>query len=141
MLPSVSMIVQDTIDKIYPRYYPNGAVDFFKDHHSDDNILADIKNGNVYLLMENARQIGTVTITDNHILRLFVLEQHQHKGYGRALLDFAEERILRTYSKIEIDASFPAKSMYLKRGYIEKEYNRIQTNNGDYLCYDVMTKS
>ena len=36
------------------------------------------------------------------------------------------------------DASFPAKRIYLKRGYKETEYNIIEADNGDCLCYDVM---
>ena len=36
------------------------------------------------------------------------------------------------------DASFPAKRIYKLRGYKEIGYNMIETENGDYLCYDVM---
>ncbi len=42
------------------------------------------------------------------------------------------------FNHIQIDASFPAKRIYKKRGYIETEYNMIETDNGDFLCYDVM---
>ena len=137
----VKKITQETIDKIYPYYYPFGAVNFFKKHHSDDNIGADIDNGNVYLLFDKDNPIATVTVIDNHILRLFVLDEHQHKGYGKMLLDFAEKKISdNNYSEIYIDASFSAKHIYLKRGYVDREYHRIQTDNGDYLCYDVMVK-
>lgn len=70
--------------------------------------------------------------------RLFILPDYQHKGYGKALLDFAEKKILEVYECVQIDASFPAKRIYLKRGYKEIEYNIIKTDNGDCLCYDVM---
>ena len=36
------------------------------------------------------------------------------------------------------ESSLPAKQIYLKRGYKETEYNLIKTENGDFLCYDVM---
>ena len=68
----------------------------------------------------------------------FVLPDYQHKGYGKALLDFAEKKILEVYGCVQIDASSPAKRIYLKRGYEEIEYNIIKTDNGDCLCYDVM---
>ena len=55
-----------------------------------------------------------------------------------ALLDFAEEKILEKFDHVQIDASFPAKRIYRKRGYKETEYNTVKTDNGDYLCYDVM---
>lgn len=141
MLSIIVDIVQTTIDEIYPKYYPMGAVAFFKELHSDNNIVRDIANGHVYYLSDNDRIVGTVTIKENHILRLFVLREFQHKGFGQIILDFAEGKIGKEYSDIEIDASFPAKHIYLKRGYIDKEYNKILTDNGDYLCYDVMNKA
>lgn len=55
-------------------------------------------------------------------------------------MDFAEEKIFKEYSQAEVSASLPAKRIYIKRGYIEKKYNIIQTENGDRLCFDTMTK-
>ena len=137
---AVKHITQTTIRAVYPKYYPEGAVDFFSQHHSDGRILADLEAGKVYILETDGRLAGTVTIDTNHINRLFVLPDCQRKGFGRMLMDFAEEKILAQYGKIELDASFPAKQIYLKRGYKETEYNIIETGNGDKLCYDVMVK-
>ena len=93
-----------------------------------------------YLLDDGGEYVGTVTIKENEICRLFVLPQKQHKGYGQMLLDFSEQKILQKHSKVIIDASLPAKRIYLKRGYSDIEYNQILTDNGDILCYDVMEK-
>ena len=136
----VKEITQTTIRMVYPHYYPAGAVDFFCNHHSDEKIRKDIEEGNVYLLNDDGKTIGTVTINDNEINRLFVLPSEQHKGYGRALIDFAEEKILERFDDIELSASFPAKHIYLKRGYKEIEYHIIDTPNGDHLCFDYMRK-
>lgn len=110
---SVRRIVQTTIWSVYPRYYPSGAVVFFARHHSDESIAADIA-------------------------RLFVLPEHQHRGYGKAWMDFAERLIAQTCTEIVLDVSFPAKRIYRKRGYVDAEYHTIQTDSGDFLCYDVM---
>lgn len=136
----VKNITAETIRTIYPRYYPCGAVDFFLNHHNDENIMHDIKSGFVYLLEENKSAVGTVTLKKNEICRLFVLPQYQKMGYGRTLLDFAEDKILKNHNEILIDASLPAKKIYLKRGYIETNYNTIITENSDFLCYDEMKK-
>ncbi len=133
-------ITQHTVDAVYPKYYPTGAVDFFKKHHSRDKIEKDIENNIVYLCVIEDEIVGTVTVKENEILRLFVSPKHQKKGYGRELLDFAESKVRQAYDEIIIDASLPAKSIYLKRGYKEVSYNKILTDNGDYLCYDVMVK-
>ena len=77
----------------------------------------------------------------NEICRLFVLSEAQGRGFGRMLLDHIETVIGKAYDEIVIDASLPAKGIYQKRGYVEIGYNRIETENGDYLCYDKMKKS
>ena len=82
-LSIIKRISEITISEIYPHYYPKGAVDFFLTHHSEANILNDIKLNRVFLcsdIMQNP--VGTVTIKTNEICRLFVLPSYQGKGYG-----------------------------------------------------------
>ena len=140
-LQVVKYITLETINQIYPHYYPKGAVEFFVEHHNDTNILSDIEAGKVFLCMnEEGQSVGTVSIKENDICRLFVLPEFQGQGYGRKLLDFAENEITKKYEEIMIDASLPAKRIYLKRGYREKESHIINANYGDFLCYDIMVK-
>ena len=137
---SVKRITQTTIKTVYPKYYPAGAVQFFCDHHSDEKILEDIKANRVYLIENEENEVGTVTICGNEINRLFVLTKYQHMGYGRALMDFAEKMISKETDTVVLDASLPAKKIYLLRGYKATDYNIIKTDNGDYLCFDVMER-
>lgn len=140
-LQVVKCITIETINQIYPHYYPKGAVEFFVEHHNDTNILSDIEAGKVFLCVNGeGKSVGTVSLKDNDICRLFVLPEYQGQGYGRMLLDFAENEIAKKYKEIMIDASLPAKRIYLKRGYREKESHIINANYGDFLCYDVMIK-
>ncbi|MBR5091494.1 MAG: GNAT family N-acetyltransferase [Ruminiclostridium sp.] len=137
----VRKITRETIREIYPHYYPGGAVEFFLNHHSDENIANDISAGLVFLCCDaEGNTAGTVTIRENEICRLFVLPRYQRNGYGKELLEFAESEIAKRYEEIVIDASLSAKSIYLRRGYKETEYHTIRTENGDNLCYDVMKK-
>ena len=137
---AVRIITAQTIINVYPKYYPKGAVEFFIRHHDENNIISDIEKGIVYVLYDNENAVGTVTVRENEICRLFVLPKYQGKGFGGRLLDFAEKKIAENYRKIIIDASLPAKPIYLKRGYTFTEYHTIKTENGDFLCYDVMEK-
>ena len=137
----IKKISEMTITEIYPHYYPKGAVDFVLTLHDEGTILSDIKQNRVFLcfdIMQNA--VGTVTIKENEICRLFVLPLYQRKGYGAELLDYAEEKISREYSQIVLAASLPAKKIYLKRGYKDMEFHLIPTKDNDFLCYDVMEK-
>ena len=138
---AVKKITQETIHAVYPKYYPAGAVRFFSEHHADEKIMRDITAGIVYLVVDDSCvPAGTVTLTDNEVDRLFVLPEFQGRGYGRALLDFAEERISEKYDVIILHASLPAKNIYLKRGFREVDYLKIDTGYGDFLCADGMEK-
>lgn len=140
-LDIVKKISETTISEIYPHYYPKGAVEFFIEHHSERNILKDINEDNVFLCLDTQENIvGTVTIKQNEICRLFVLPIYQRNGYGKEMLDYAENAILSKYSTIVLDASLPAKKLYRKRGYTETGFFVIQANDNDFLCYDVMVK-
>ena len=139
-LQTVLQITTDTISKIYPKYYAIGVVDFFLKHHKQDNILEDIENDRVWLLEEDGLFVGTVTIKENAVNRLFVLPEYQSHGYGSQLMDFAEQKIAENFDQIHIDSSLAAKEMYLKRGYTEKRTCRIVADNGDILVYDEMEK-
>ena len=138
---TVKMITRKTISEIYPRYYPMGVVDFFLAHHKDENIQEDLAAGCVFLLMNDTEAIGTVTVKENEINRLFVLPEHQHQGFGRRLLDFAEDMIGEEYTEICLASSLPAKETYLKRSYVAVEAHTILAENGDVLCYDWMKKN
>lgn len=137
----VKTISEVTISEIYPHYYPKGTVAFFLNYHNEENILNDIEMNRVYLCLDQSQEvIGTVTIKENEICRLFVLPVHQGMGYGTAMLDFAEKIVFNKYSKIVLDASLPAKKIYLKRGYKDVNFNILSTRDNDFLCYDVMEK-
>lgn len=139
-LESVLQITGETVTEIYSHYYAAGVVDFFLQHHSRENVLSDIKNGIVWLLEEDGRKVGTVTLQKNAVNRLFVLPEYQSHGYGSQLMDFAEKKIAEKFSHVHIDSSLAAKEMYLKRGYKEKKTCRIETDYGDILIYDEMEK-
>ena len=104
-LPVVGEITRCTVQEVYPSYYPAGAVDFFLDWHRDEAILPDIQAGEVYLLWAGSEAVGTVTLHKDEITRLYVPRARQGRGYGRALLDFAEKAIGEKYGRIRLEAS------------------------------------
>lgn len=137
---TITELVAETVKTVYPKYYPAGAVDFFLDHHKPEKIAADIGAGKVYVLEADGVIVGTVTINGDDITRLFVRPSEQGKGHGSSLLDFAENIVFDYSGTARVHSSLPAKSMYIKRGYTEKEYFKILTGNGDYVCCDVMVR-
>ncbi len=139
-LKTVLRIVRTTIKNIYPHYYPKGAVDYFLAHHTPEKIIVDIADEKVSIAVHEGKAVGTVSVSNDEIYRLFVLPEHQRKGYGSELLSHAESRVAERFGTARLDVSLPAKRLYARKGYIVISTNDIETENGDHLCYDVMLK-
>ena len=139
-LGMVRNIVRTTINEVYPKYYPQGAVEFFLEYHSDESILSDIKGKVILLLEDKGNTVATGSIEGNSVKRLFVLPDFQGMGYGMALMDEIEKTIFTYHDEIVLEASFPAYSFYHKRGYQNLDFKKIETKSGDMLCYHLMKK-
>lgn len=137
----VTELAAKVISEVYPLYYPQGAVAFFLAFHSRSQIEKAMNREEIYLMTVNGTVVGTGSIRGNEICRLFILPASQRQGYGSRMMDWLEERISMQYSSVKVDASFPAEHMYLKRGYLIKDYEQIRTETGDYLCYHRMEKT
>lgn len=137
---TVKFVVRTTVNEIYPKYYPKGAVEFFLSYHCDDNIKQAIEKKSVYLLKIEDIFVGTGSVDGNELTRVFVLPQYQNKGYGTMLINALENILFEKYSEITLSASLPAYDIYLKRGYIPFEYHKMKMDNGDFLCYYDMKK-
>lgn len=139
-LLTVFNIVQDTIKKIYPKYYPEEVVEFFCTLHSKENIEKDICNHSVGLLINDGIVVGTGCYNENHITRVYVLPKYQKKGYGTYIMSMLEAKIAQKFQQVYLDASLPASHLYEKRGYVTKEHCEWEVENSVILVYEVMEK-
>lgn len=137
----IAMLVQDTIRRIYPKYYPKEVVDFFCELHCKNSISKDIENGSVGILKIDDAIIGTGCYNDNHITRVYVKPEYQGHGYGSYIMQCLENEISLKYDTVYLDASLPASHLYEKRGYQTVKHERRNVENGVILVYEVMAKS
>ena len=134
-------LVHSTIEKIYPKYYPRKAVDFFHNHHSRENMLKNLPNEYTEIIIENNKIIGTGSANNNDIGRFFILPDYQNKGYGKLLFKKLEKEILdKNYKTITLAASLGAVFFYVSCGFKFHEYKIIPVENGENLCYLEMIK-
>ena len=73
-LHAVYDLVQHTIKKVYPKYYPAEVVLFFCELHSKEAIKRDIENGYVSVLKIDGNMI-------RHIWMLHCLQQNFMKNW------------------------------------------------------------
>lgn len=137
----ISAVVQRTVRKIYPKYYPEGVADFFCLLHSKDRIRADIQEGNVWVLILDGQIIGTGTVEeDNHVTRVYVLPEFQGKGYGTYIMKRLERWIAKEHKTAVLDSSLPAFGLYEKLGYQVTKREKISLPGEVVLAYEVMEK-
>ncbi len=136
----INEIVSETIKEIYSKYYSDEVVDFFLQLHNRDNIHNDIWDGNTYVIGYGDAILGTGTIKQNAISRVYVTPGNRHKGIGTKLMDYLEKEIIKDYSHVNIDASLPAAEFYRKRGYELLRQVEHSVANGKLLSYSMMRK-
>ncbi len=139
-LEQVYELVQETIRKVYPKYYLPEIVDMFREYHSREHVLQDITARNTYILWVGDTLVGTGTIQENHITRVYVSPRFQGKGYGTYIMKQLEERIRKNYDTVDIDASLPACRLYQRLGYATVDHGIWECKNGVIQVYEIMKK-
>ena len=115
-------------------------MEFFGRLHSIDNIKKDIAAGRIDVLIIAGKIIGTGSRTDNHITRVYVLPEHEGKGFGSVIMDRLEEEIFKEYDDCYLDASLPAAIFYEHRGYCTVEHRKHDIGDGEVMIYEIMRK-
>ena len=139
-IEQIYQLVQNTINAIYPIYYPQGAVEFFRGLHSRENIASDIEKGFVRVLILDDCLVGTGSCNENHISRLFVVSDLQKKGYGSYIMNCLEKEIALNNNIVYLDASLAAACFYEHRGYKSFKHEELSVDGNARLVYEVMKK-
>lgn len=137
----VHSIVQETVEKVFPRFYPPKVIDYFLDLHTVEKIKDALLDEHIILVRSEGELIGTGTLKENEIKRMFVLPEYQGCGWGNSILEYLEtEAINSGYTQIQLHSSLSAYSLYKNKGYRQTEYNILPTEDGQVLCYYTMEK-
>jgi ribosomal protein S18 acetylase RimI-like enzyme len=108
----VEQFVLPTFSKEAQRTFPEILAQDIVKNFSDSDTEA-------FGIRADQKLIGYIAIAKHsHILELFVLSDEQHRGIGRSLLDFAENRAKDfNISKMTVRASLNAVSFYQRCGF------------------------
>lgn len=140
-LAAVKELIDNTIDICYPADYPKEAIQYFKQYHCEENISKGAAKGWTIVLEKNNRVIGTGTIIDNHIMRVFVNPKFQKRGLGKLIMNKLEDKAISSgVNKVKLDASLPSKTFYDTLGYKTREKTYVKLDNGKKLHYCKMNK-
>lgn len=141
-LADVKSLIHKTVDICYSDVYCAEAVQFFKDWHCDDKILKDAKDGYTIVLEKDNQIIGTGTIVENHIMRVFIDPVFQKHGFGTLIMRKLEEKAISMSIRVaKLDASIPSKKFYDSLGYVTLEEAFLEVENNKRLDFYKMEKS
>ena len=140
-LQSVYQLIQNTIDISYQEAYPKGAVEFFKNYHSDEQIEKDALEGYTAVLELNNKIIGTGTLVGSNVRRVFIDPSYQLKGFGKLIMKNLEKKAyLNGLKTIDLDSSLVSKRFYDSLGYIAVKKDVIMVENNQRLDFYKMEK-
>jgi len=141
-LSVIKNLICNTIDVCYSNAYPKEAIKFFKDYHCGESILKGAKEGYTIILEQDGQIIGTGTIVDGHVMRVFVRPEYQKLGFGKIIMRNLEAKALsQGISVVKLDASLPSKKFYDLLGYVTLEETFLAVENSKRLDYYKMEKS
>ena len=131
-LDKIKEIIDRTIDKCYVNLYSPEAINYFKQYYSKENILSDARRGTTLILIDNLEIIGTGTLLDEEIRRVFVLRQYQGLGLGKLIMSHLEKLAAKEQlKKVTLCSSLVSKHFYEKLKYTQIKEYFIKLGNGE----------
>jgi len=140
-LETMKRLIYKTIEVYYSDVYPEEAIEYFKDYHSEEHILSDARDGYTIILECDGKIIGTGTLLGTNIRRVFIDPSYQHKGFGKSVMYKLEKRALaKGINILDLSASLVSKRFYDSLGYVTQKEDYIPVRNNQKLNYYAMVK-
>ena len=140
-LDGLKQLIHHTIEVSYTEYYPPKVIDFFKQFHSEKDILQRTQIGHTLVALTEGKIVGTGSFVNNTILAVFVHPDTQKNGLGKKIMAELEAGVVTTGDgQIELDISLPSRQFYQGLGYIVNEEVIRDLGEGQKLKFWKATK-
>jgi GNAT superfamily N-acetyltransferase len=137
-LHALHRMICETIDTSYSGVYPPRAVAFFKEHHSEKNILDRSATGEILVLISegDGSILATGSLIGSEIIGVFVRPDHQSQGYGKAIMTQLEQIAMeKEILRLSLSISLPSRRFYEHLGYRVLNECVLDVGGGDFLEY------
>jgi GNAT superfamily N-acetyltransferase len=140
-IESLYGMVQSVIGISYPDVYPPEAVRYFKEHHTKEDILNDASAGYTLIADYGGEILGTGTLLDTNVRRVYINPIHQHQGIGKLIVTKLEKRALKNkIIALDLSASLISKRFWESLGYCINSEEFLPLENDQSLHYYKMVK-
>jgi GNAT superfamily N-acetyltransferase len=135
-LVSLHRMINDTIDASYAGVYPDRAVQFFKEYHSQKRIMERSWAGEILIIERHGFIVATGTLVGNEILGVFVKPGDQGQGLGKRIMSELEGRAKKKgFSEIVLSVSLPSRKFYETLEYELLDECSLDVGEGQHLNY------
>jgi N-acetylglutamate synthase-like GNAT family acetyltransferase len=141
-LDQVKSLIDKTIDITYTHYLDE-FINYWKDNiHSKNSILKNALGGFTVVAELNKRIIGTGTLLDTEILRVFVSPLFQRKGIGKLIMNSLEQHATENgVNAVYLTSTAVSKTFYDSLEYLAIEGKIFSTEETQEVGYFRMTKN
>lgn len=140
-LDTVVTLIQHVVDTSYKDVYPAGALKLYKEFHCRENILNDAENGYCVIAENDGRIVGTGTLLEDGIRRVYIDPSCQKSGIGKQIYNMLEKRALQAgLRRLGLGASVIAREFWESVGFIFEEEVDIPAGD-EQLKFYMMSKS
>lgn len=141
-LDSVVRLVHRVVDVCYTPVYPAGALALYKRYHSRENILSDAWTGYCVVAEKGSEIVGTGTLIEADVRRVYVNPDCQNTGIGGMVYDALEKRAVEArISRLDLSASIIARRFWESQGFVFESEQTITAPNNEILLFYLMSKS
>lgn len=134
-------LVQHTIGVSYRPDYSPEAIRFFQEYHPREKILDDAANGTILVAEHEQEIVGTGTIRDAHIRRVFIYPSHQGQGIGSLIASELEAHVVRKgWKTIDLSSAIGSRTFWELRGFYVSQEHFTTVESNLVIHYYTMTK-
>jgi GNAT superfamily N-acetyltransferase len=133
---AVCTLIERTVRTSYRDVYSPRAIEFFLQYNTHEDIAHDARDGSAIVAVMDDSIIGTASLCDDQMKRVFVDPQFQRRGIGKALVALMINKAkVQGVRRIRADASLVSWQMYQRMGFaaLGREYRDL--GEGDSLPY------
>ena len=139
-LDTVVSLIHYVVDISYRDVYPRNALNLYKEFHSRDNILNDAEHGYCVVAENDGYIVGTGTLLDDGIRRVYIDPSYQKSGVGTGIYRELEKKALQTgLSRLGLGASVSAREFWESVGFVFEEEVDIPAGD-EQLKFYMMSK-
>ncbi len=140
-LDTIVALIHHVVNVSYRDVYPAGALKLYKEFHSRENILNDAENGYCVIAENGGRIIGTGTLLDDGIRRVYIDPSYQKNGIGTGIYRELEKKALQNgLSRLGLGASVIAREFWESVGFVFEEEVDIPAGD-EQLKFYMMSKT